>query len=38
MSHHGTAGLGYDYYLSRHTDVCAPHLFDHIAGDVKGNS
>lgn len=35
---HDTAGLGYDYYLSRRTDIYATYLYDHIAGKVKGNS
>lgn len=35
---HDTAGLGYDYYLSRRTDIYATYLYDHIDGKVKGNS
>jgi predicted porin len=35
---HDTAGLGYDYYLSKRTDVYATYLYDHIEGKVKGNS
>lgn len=35
---HDTAGLGYDYYLSRRTDVYATYLYDHIQSKVKGNS
>ena len=35
---HDTAGLGYDHYLSRRTDVYATYLYDHIDGKVKGNS
>lgn len=35
---HDTAGLGYDYYLSRRTDVYATYLFDHIEDKVKGHS
>jgi len=35
---HDTAGLGYDYFLSRRTDVYATYLYDHIDGRVKGNS
>lgn len=35
---HNTAGLGYDYFLSRRTDVYVTYLYDHIDGKVKGNS
>lgn len=35
---HDTAGLGYDYFLSRRTDVYLTYLYDHIQGKVKGNS
>lgn len=35
---HTTAGLGYDYFLSKRTDVYATYLFDHIVNQVKGNS
>lgn len=35
---HDTAALGYDYFLSRRTDVYLTYLYDHIDGKVKGNS
>ncbi|WP_166454917.1 porin [Duganella aquatilis] len=35
---HNTAGLGYDYYFSRRTDVYVTYLYDHIDGKAKGNS
>jgi predicted porin len=35
---HTTAGLGYDYFLSKRTDVYATYLYDHIVDKVKGNS
>lgn len=35
---HDTAGLGYDYFMSRRTDVYVTYLYDHIDGKVKGNS
>jgi predicted porin len=35
---HNTAALGYDYNLSRRTDVYATYLYDHINGRVVGNS
>lgn len=35
---HDTAGLGYDYFLSKRTDVYATYLYDHIDTKVKGNS
>jgi predicted porin len=35
---HDTAGLGYDYFMSRRTDVYLTYLYDHIEGKVKGNS
>jgi len=38
VADHDTAGLGYDYYLSRRTDVYVTYLYDHIDGKVKGNS
>lgn len=35
---HDTAGLGYDYYLSKRTDIYATYLYDHIQTKVVGNS
>lgn len=35
---HDTAGLGYDHYLSKRTDVYITYLYDHIDGKAKGNS
>nr|WP_314543429.1 porin [uncultured Massilia sp.] len=35
---HDTAALGYDYTLSRRTDVYAIYLYDHAAGRPRGNS
>ena len=35
---HNTAGLGYDYYLSRRTDIYTTYLYDHINGRRVGNS
>jgi predicted porin len=35
---HNTAGLGYDYNLSRRTDVYLTYLYDHINGRPIGNS
>jgi predicted porin len=35
---HNTAGLGYDYYLSKRTDVYATYLYDRIDGRAAGNS
>ncbi|SFA68768.1 Outer membrane protein (porin) [Collimonas sp. OK607] len=33
-----TAGLGYDYFLSRRTDIYVNYLYDHVAGHEVGNS
>lgn len=33
-----TAGLGYDYALSKRTDVYASYLYDHVDGRAAGNS
>lgn len=35
---HNIAALGYDYTLSRRTNVYATYLYDHIDGRVVGNS
>jgi predicted porin len=35
---HNTAALGYDYFLSRRTDVYLTYLYDHIDGRARGNS
>lgn len=35
---HDTAGLGYDYFLSRRTDVYATYLYDRVDGRASGNS
>jgi len=35
---HDTAGLGYDYFLSKRTDVYATYLYDHNEGKVHGSS
>jgi len=35
---HDTAGLGYDYYLSKRTDVYVTYLYDHVDGRARGNS
>jgi len=35
---HDTAALGYDYYLSKRTDVYVIYLYDHNEGRASGNS
>jgi predicted porin len=38
VGQHDTAGLGYDYNLSRRTDVYVTYLYDHIDGKRRGDS
>jgi predicted porin len=38
VGNHDTAGLGYDYYLSKRTDIYATYLYDHIKMKTVGNS